>query len=334
MKKPRISIIVPVYNVEKYLQRCIKSILMQTFADFELLLIDDGSTDGSGAICDEYARKEQRVIALHQQNGGVSAARNLGLDYAQGEWVCFCDSDDFVQPEYLESMINNIVTNKSLVLAPYKREDGLTFNLSEGTVFQEEMVKSFFEQRWIALSAPYAKLYNRQLLELHTIRFPLDIHMGEDAIFILKYINVIDAITAINACNYFVRKVSGSLSSRYYSFSSEWKCYTIWREELLRFANRYGTIFNTPLQKVWEARGGEMFTRCLQCLYKQEKALALKEQIKYLQEIEQHDYKEYFLYYHPDEYSKRIFKAIVHYHSFPLFLFIKNIIRHVVTKLQ
>lgn len=84
---PKISVIVPVYNTEKYLHRCVDSILAQTFTDFELLLIDDGSTDSSGAICDEYAQKDSRVRVFHKENGGASSARNLGLDNATGEWI-------------------------------------------------------------------------------------------------------------------------------------------------------------------------------------------------------------------------------------------------------
>ena len=88
-----VSIIVPVYNTEKFLHRCIDSILAQTYTDFELLLIDDGSKDSSGTICDEYAAQDARVRVFHKENGGVSSARNLGLDNARGEWVTFVDSD-------------------------------------------------------------------------------------------------------------------------------------------------------------------------------------------------------------------------------------------------
>lgn len=96
MSTPKISCIVPVYNVEKYLRRCVDSILAQTFTDFELILVDDGSPDGCPAICDEYAEKDSRVRVIHQENKGVSAARNAGLDMARGEYVCFVDGDDEV----------------------------------------------------------------------------------------------------------------------------------------------------------------------------------------------------------------------------------------------
>ena len=102
---PKVSIIVPVYKAEKYLNRCVDSILAQTFTDFELLLIDDGSPDRSGEICDEYAKKDSRIRVFHKKNGGVSSARNLGLDNVLGEYVTFVDSDDWVEPDFVETMI-------------------------------------------------------------------------------------------------------------------------------------------------------------------------------------------------------------------------------------
>ena len=104
MKNFAISIIIPVYNTEKYLRRCIESVLSQSFTDFELILVDDGSKDSSPQICDEYASQDKRVRVIHKVNGGVSAARNDGLDIAKGEYVTFIDSDDWVEREYLQSL--------------------------------------------------------------------------------------------------------------------------------------------------------------------------------------------------------------------------------------
>ncbi len=101
-KFPTVSVIVPVYKAEKYLHRCIDSILAQTFGDFELLLIDDGSPDKSGIICDEYAQRDTRIRVCHKPNGGVSSARNLGLDHARGEWIAFVDADDWVDKSFLD----------------------------------------------------------------------------------------------------------------------------------------------------------------------------------------------------------------------------------------
>ena len=113
---PKISVIVPVYNVEKYLPRCIDSILSQTFKDFELLLIDDGSPDNSGKICDDYKRKDVRVRVFHKENGGVSSARNLGLDNAKGEWITFSDSDDSLEPNAFARYIEAAEYSRSQII--------------------------------------------------------------------------------------------------------------------------------------------------------------------------------------------------------------------------
>ena len=104
-----ISIIVPVYNVEKYLQDCLDSILNQTFSDFELILVDDGSTDRSGEICDEAQKNDSRVRVIHQSNGGLSRARNAGTKLARGEYIAYIDSDDVVHPDYLRLLLNNLL---------------------------------------------------------------------------------------------------------------------------------------------------------------------------------------------------------------------------------
>lgn len=108
---PKISIIVPVYNVEKYLNKCLDSILAQTFEDYELLLIDDGSSDKSGNICDEYEKKDKRVKVFHKENGGLSSARNAGIDAACGEYIGFIDSDDYIDNDMFEQLYNDVTKN-------------------------------------------------------------------------------------------------------------------------------------------------------------------------------------------------------------------------------
>lgn len=117
MSSPLISIIVPVYNAEKTLNRCVDSILLQPFTDWELLLIDDGSKDSSGDICDEYARKDPRIKVFHKENGGVSSARNVGLDNAKGEWITFVNSDDWIVNNALDIDYDEV--NEDLLLFSY-----------------------------------------------------------------------------------------------------------------------------------------------------------------------------------------------------------------------
>ncbi len=117
----KISVIIPVYNTEAYIQRCVDSILWQTLNDFELILVDDGSSDNCGSICDEYARQDNRIHVIHQKNKGLSAARNVGLDYVfehfDSDWVSFIDSDDWVYPKYLESLIQAAIENNVQIAA-------------------------------------------------------------------------------------------------------------------------------------------------------------------------------------------------------------------------
>ena len=117
IQAPLVSIIVPVYNAEKYLNRCVDSILSQAMTDFELLLIDDGSKDNSGRICDEYATKDARVRVFHKPNGGVSSARNLGLDNAIGKWITYVDADDRCSCEYLEHLLAKTDEETDLILS-------------------------------------------------------------------------------------------------------------------------------------------------------------------------------------------------------------------------
>lgn len=129
-----ITIIVPVYNSEKTLDKCINSILEQTFHEWELLLINDGSTDRSGKLCDEYASKDQRIKVFHKENGGVCSARNLGINNAKGKWITFCDSDDYVDEDWLNLFMENISHEKSLIAQFYKVSGRGPYNFSNDIV--------------------------------------------------------------------------------------------------------------------------------------------------------------------------------------------------------
>ncbi|MFP9112556.1 glycosyltransferase family 2 protein [Flavobacterium sp. RHBU_3] len=110
-----VSIIVPVYNVEEYVEKCIQSVIGQTFADIEIILVNDGSLDGSGKICDEYAKKDTRVVCIHKPNGGLSDARNVGLSHATAPYVSFVDSDDWIEPDFIECLYNGCVNNDVMI---------------------------------------------------------------------------------------------------------------------------------------------------------------------------------------------------------------------------
>lgn len=184
---PAISVIVPVYNAEKTLRQCVDSILAQEYKDFELLLIDDGSKDNSPAICDEYATKDDRVRVFHKENGGVSSARNVGLDYAQGEWITFIDSDDYITDGYWERVVGR---EEDILIKGYK---SLTIEGIVGLRTSEEILQVLdmkgFLNRHVTdplLRAPWAKFFKRSIIG--DLRFLSDMKIGEDAFFVFKYL--------------------------------------------------------------------------------------------------------------------------------------------------
>lgn len=186
---PKISVIVPVYNTEKYLHRCIDSILAQTFTDFELLLIDDGSKDNSGAICDEYAAKDQRVRVFHKKNGGVSSARNLGLDNAQGEWITFVDSDDWLQRNYLNSLykVDEITDISSCYYKAFGWEKWIPQPLTDVT-YKYEDIKDGIKQNIMNFNVIWCKLFKAEIIRTNNIRFIPQISYGEDTIFMYQFL--------------------------------------------------------------------------------------------------------------------------------------------------
>lgn len=193
----KLSIIVPVYNVSKYLPCCIESVLNQSFSNFELLLIDDGSTDGSGAICDAYAQIDNRIRVFHKDNEGVSSARNLGLNHAVGEWVYFVDSDDEILPTGLQVLVDSISEDVDNVLVGYEKysKDGQIVDAIEDrivvTLSKEKSLLLLFSGH--ALYYPYLGylwlwLFRRRIIQENKLRFETSIKIKEDTLFIVQYI--------------------------------------------------------------------------------------------------------------------------------------------------
>lgn len=215
MKK--ISIIVPVYNVEGRLRNCLDSISAQSYTNFEAILIDDASTDGSGAICEEYAGKDARFRVFHQTNNqGVSAARNRGLEEASGEYITFCDSDDCILPFYLESIM---VADADLVVTGVKNlyPDG---SVAQNLQYQEEFIQkvtSYTITRMIAdksICYVYSKRYCLQIIRQNDIKFDISLSLGEDTLFVADYLCTCSTIYVSKESSYlYYQNTSGSLSS-------------------------------------------------------------------------------------------------------------------------
>lgn len=193
---PKISVIVPVYNTEKYLRRCVDSILAQTFSDFELLLVDDGSTDSSPAICDEYANLDSRVRVFHKENGGVSSARNLALDNAEGEWITFADSDDWTYPTWLYNFMIKDLERYDLVCQGIYLDNKA--NTENG---YQQSLKTMLSYRGNKIFIPKIltdsgnlgytvnKIFRNDIISQNRLKFDTRFYFQEDEIFILHYLS-------------------------------------------------------------------------------------------------------------------------------------------------
>lgn len=218
MQIPTVSIIVPVYNASNTLRRCVDSILKQEYTDFELLLVDDGSQDESGAICDAYARQDARVQVIHKENGGVSAARNDALDRARGTFLQFVDSDDWIAPSATKLLVRAAQENNcDLVIADFYRVAG--DRVSHRGEIEEEGVMS--QERFAAhmMDNPadyyygvlWNKLFRRKIVETHHLRMDARIRWCEDFLFNLEYILHAQTFFALGAPIYYYVKTKGSL---------------------------------------------------------------------------------------------------------------------------
>lgn len=203
---PQISIIVPVYNVERYLRRCIDSIISQSCIDWECILVDDGSKDSSGDICDDYSRKDNRFVVIHKENGGVSSARNAGLEIAKGAWIAFVDSDDWLENNYLNVLLSAIDSDTCIVQSSFFFCDGTNKNkcyLRKETVEVSEYFNRLLARDGVRLEV-WGKLIRRVLIG--KVRFSPEIKMGEDWLFLIECsFNVTGRIDVVQNCiyNYF-----------------------------------------------------------------------------------------------------------------------------------
>ena len=201
---PIISIIVPIYKVELYLSHCIDSILTQTFEQWELLLIDDGSPDRSGEICDDYAKKDRRIRVFHKENGGVSSARNLGLEKMQGEYVTFVDADDCLYTDALDSFIKYMKAHDlSLAQCDFSRDYKACNNL----VKRDSAVlnaKDYIRKRYLSVCVGGGVLRS-SIIKEHSIRFEENVRLGEDQIFIYDYMLYSTKNLRIGKALYFYR---------------------------------------------------------------------------------------------------------------------------------
>lgn len=218
-KRVLISVIIPVYNVQQYLERCIKSVIEQSYNNLEIILVDDGSTDNCGKICDDYSNKDIRIKVIHQENGGVSKARNTGLDNAKGKYISFIDSDDFVHKDYILNMYTNLCKNNADIATcsyqSFYEESDICDNIifEEGQVYNnEEALRLMLYQIGTTTSA-WGKIYDKKLFE--KVRYPV-IETGEDLATIYKLFMKAKTITfSTNKLYYYLQRRESVMHSKF-----------------------------------------------------------------------------------------------------------------------
>lgn len=195
--EPLVSVIVPVYNMIRFLPKCIESICSQTYFNLEIILINDGSTDKSGSICDEYMLKDDRIKVVHKENGGVSSARNRGLDIALGKWVVFIDADDHVTEKYIEQFL--VYGESDLVVTNYH------LNIGDSPLeYQKVKIKNYLQtiSHSLIANVPWGKLYDSKIIKQYSIRFDENTRFGEDSLFNFSYLLYCNSIKIIPVCGY------------------------------------------------------------------------------------------------------------------------------------
>lgn len=224
MTSPEISIIIPVYNSEKYLRACLDSVLDQTFTDFELILVDDGSPDRCGGICDEYADKDERVRVCHIENSGSSAARNYGIDRARGKYLGFIDSDDYIDKDMYRVLYDNLKKEDAdlSMCGLYDVYGGEIINMVEKPIYRtmdaEETILTVMEAKLTSVT-PVNKLYKKELFE--GIRYPVGEDSGEDASIIVELLLRCKKTVMTTEQKYYYIHREGSITTRDFKLSDK-----------------------------------------------------------------------------------------------------------------
>lgn len=211
----KISIIVPIYNAEKTLERCIESLVAQVYHNIEILLIDDGSKDSSLSICRKYAASDGRIRIIEQTNQGVSTARNAGIDAAMGDYIMFCDSDDWVEPDWCHTMIDNFDSKNFIMCGEYiEGEQNILPQKVLATKKEKTKRTEFYSLRNKMFNVPWNKIFSKAIIDCNNIRFSEKLTNGEDLLFNVEYLACIpgDVILLDKCCYHYTWPNTNSLS--------------------------------------------------------------------------------------------------------------------------
>lgn len=277
--EPKVSVVIPVYNVEAYLKRCVDSVIGQTYQNIEIVLVDDGSTDSSGKICDEYRENCDRVRVVHQENGGVSLARNTGVDTASGDYVVFVDSDDYAMPTYVEYLVGLALEfDAELAMCGHTVicEDGKRLNYVSdfrGVYDKKDCQEKILYQEVLGTS-PWGKIYAKRLFE--KVRFPAG-RLYEDAATVYLFVDEANKIAVGGKPQYYYMVRQNSIVTKTFSRS---KLDLLWATDNMAeyLENKYPELHSAILRRSVYAR----FSTLNQMLYTSECGKERKEIIDYI----------------------------------------------------
>ena len=250
-----VSLIVPVYKAEKYVKHCIESLQSQIFRDIEIILVDDGSPDRSGEICDAYAADDPRIRVIHKENGGVSSARNAGIDAAHGKYIVFADSDDYAEPDYIESLLSARETDREAghIWCCFQTVTDYAYEEAKPTCLSDKPEMLFFRAEIMTLhdmwldTGPFCKLYRTDVIKKNHIHFDEGLSLGEDWLFNLAYLDAVPdtsiKVIAKPLYNY-VQRSSESLDSKY-------------RPDMLEIYRKLNSTCESYLKK-WQISEGQL----------------------------------------------------------------------------
>lgn len=257
-----VSIILPVYNATRSLRKSVDSVYTQVFQDWELVLVDDGSTDGSSELCDKLATEDTRIRVIHKPNGGVSSARNAGIDAATGKYITFCDSDDYLEPDYLGTLVQTAESNPDCghiwccfqTVTGYQEENAAPNYISAESILHYTL-KDYMtlHEMWLD-TGPWNKLYIAKIIKESGLRFSEDLSLGEDWLFNLAYIDASanEKIAVVTKPLYnYVRGNNDSLDSKYRQDLLD--IYRRLNAECLAHLERWG-VSQTQIEKLYDSR--------------------------------------------------------------------------------
>ena len=242
MEKGKISIIVPVYNAEKYIESCIMSLKEQTYKNIEIILVDDGSRDRSGEICRHFEKEDERIHYYKKENGGVSSARNYGLAKADGEYVMFCDSDDYADRAWCDTMLKEYEADTMLICSSKTAKNNDSVQPKVGESYRVVEDRKHFYQFYhnYTINPPWNKLYSRAVIDEAVLVFDESMSNGEDAVFNLKYLDKCSRIKFINAPLYYYNNENEASLTHKKNMSLFHNYMIIFNEIFKRFED-YGT---------------------------------------------------------------------------------------------